>query len=123
MTVGEINKSLEPVIECFLFSKKREHKKFAVVDTGFNGFLSAPNKLLMSLGWVHLGYEKYEIATGEIVQQKIYFGKIRFMGVEQNVVGVASQAKDVLLGTSLLNMNRCVIQIDFPQKIVRIQRK
>lgn len=50
MINGEITASLDPVIECILLSSQAEHQQLAVIDTGFNGFLSAPDTLLVSMG-------------------------------------------------------------------------
>jgi clan AA aspartic protease len=123
MITGKITLSLEPVVECILVAKKEEFSRAALIDTGFNGFLSAPNDLLVSLGWRFLGYEKYEIATGEVVRQRIYFGFIKFMGLKQEVIAVASHAKDVLIGTRLLNADRCVLNINFPHRSIVIKEK
>lgn len=122
MLVGKITPSLEPVIECSLLSKRKQLSKLVVIDTGFNGYISVPEKELISLGWIFLGYEKYEIATGEIVRQRIYKGQIKFIGVVQNVVAVSSQAEDILIGTRLLHVNKCVLNLNFLDNSICIKR-
>jgi clan AA aspartic protease len=123
MTSGEVTKSLEPIVELTLVGKEREYKEWAVIDTGFNGFISLPASLLETLRWEHVGYERYEIATGETVRQRIYIGGVRFMEQEQQVVAVASGAKDALIGTRLLDANNCILQMNFPKRSLWIERE
>lgn len=56
------------------------------------------------------------------MRQRIYLGRIRFRGLEQEVVAVASHAKDVLIGTRLLDVNRCIIDMDFPNRRLQMER-
>lgn len=117
MIVGKVNSQEEPEISIALvFNGKRRREK-AIVDTGFNGYLSVPASLVK--GWYFFGYEKYEIATGDIVEEKVYLGKILWNSQEQDVYAVTSHSQDILIGTKLLCHNRLVI--DFPKKKVWIR--
>ncbi len=70
-------------------------------------------------GWYFFGYEKYEIATGDIVEQKVYLGEIVWNGKNQQVYAVASHSEDILIGTKLLWKNKLLI--DFPKRKVVIR--
>jgi predicted aspartyl protease len=96
----------------------RLHKHPAVIDTGFNGHLSLPEKLAHRYGWRWAGYESYEIATGDIVQENVFLGKIQWFGTVQDIYAVASHAQDILIGTRLLEPHQLLI--DFHKRIVRV---
>ncbi|MHB8279737.1 MAG: hypothetical protein ACYDIA_19085 [Candidatus Humimicrobiaceae bacterium] len=49
-----------------------------------------------------LGTEEYELANGEIVEEKVYIGKIVFDGDELQVFSLTNRSKDVLIGTKIL---------------------
>ena len=90
----------------------------AVIDTGFNGTLSLPEPLIRRLGWHWIGHESYEIATGDVVREKVFVGRIQWLGQVREVDVVASHARDILIGTRLLEGRRLII--DFRENHVRI---
>ena len=63
--------------------------------------------------------EVFEIATGAIVEQEIYYGEVLFGGRKNAVYTVATDAKDVLVGTKLLRRN--ILTINFRTKRVVIK--
>lgn len=111
MIKGRVTASHEPVIKLALVSTKKRITCDAVVDTGFNGYISVPLPLARELDWIHIGYEEYEIARGEIVKQAVYLGNVVFHGKCRDVYAVTSNSKDVLIGTKLLA--GCILTINF----------
>ncbi|MDP3723498.1 MAG: hypothetical protein Q8R91_08390 [Candidatus Omnitrophota bacterium] len=89
------------------------------MDTGFNGYLSVPTPLLVRGGWQAIGTEKFEIATGEIVEQEIYLGEAVFNGKRGPVYTVATHADDILVGTKLLRGK--VLTVNFQTRRVMIR--
>ena len=119
MLKGRVNSRDEPIVRISLLSStNRSQSHFAVIDTGFNGTLSLPESLIQRLGWRWIGHESYEIATGDVVREKVYVGRIRWLGRAQEVDVVASHAKDILIGTRLLEGRQ--LSIDFRRRHVRI---
>ncbi len=92
----------------------------AVIDTGFNGYLSVPLVLLASANWELLGFEEYELASGEVVSEPVYWGRVRLAGEERPVYAVATRASDVLVGTGMLR--GMVLTVDFGAGTVLIER-
>jgi len=117
MISGRVNSFDEPEIALFLIIRGKRIRKKAIIDTGFNGYLSAP--LSLARDWYFFGYEKYEIATGDIVEQRVYLGKISWNKNLQDVYAVTSHSKDILIGTKLLLQNK--LFIDFPKKKITIR--
>ena len=119
MLHGRVNPRGEPVVRLSLISSTNRSRSYpAVIDTGFNGTLSLPESLIQRLGWRWIGYESYEIATGDVVREKVYVGRVRWSRRIQEVDLVASHSRDILIGTRLLQGNR--LFIDFRKSRVRI---
>ena len=118
MIEGIVNENEEPVISISLIIKGKLLNSSAVIDTGFNGYLSVPQKLADKSDWYFLGYEEYEIATGEKVTQSVYLGKIIFDGKEKETYILTSKSNDILIGTKLLRDK--VLTVDFREKKVKI---
>jgi predicted aspartyl protease len=70
MLKGRVNREGEPrvSISLLLHSRSRPVRVSAVIDTGFNGYLSVPGHMLALSEWRLIGTEKYEIATGALVE-------------------------------------------------------
>ena len=119
MLKGRVNRHGEPVISIKLILRDRPIKFTAVIDTGFNGYLSVPRRLLTGSKWLAIGTEKFEIATGSLVEQEIYLGEISFDGKRGPVYSVATEAQDILIGTKLLRGKSLSINFRTNQVIVR----
>ena len=78
MIVGFINEFEEPIIELALVLGDEAKNLQAVIDTGFNGFLSVSIEYVNNSDWTLIGYEEYELAYGEIVKAKTFLGDIIF---------------------------------------------
>jgi predicted aspartyl protease len=102
MLEGRVNRQGEPVVKVQLVLHRRPISFPAIVDTGFNGYLSVPKRLLRGSKWRAIGTEKFEIATGAFVEQEIYLGEAIFDGRRAPVYSVSTKAQDILVGTKLL---------------------
>lgn len=113
MVRGWVNEQGEPQVELVVdLGPTGGHVMAqAVIDTGFNGYLSVPSVLLGSADWELLGFEDYELASGEVVSEPVYWGRVLFAGEERFVYVVATGASDVLLGTGMLKQK--VLTVNF----------
>ena len=102
MLHGRVNRHGEPIVAIQLVLRTRPSTFSAAIDTGFNGYLSVPKRLLSQSRWQAIGTEKFEIATGAIVEQEIFLGEIVFDEQRSPAYVVATQAQDILIGTKLL---------------------
>lgn len=116
MLKGRVNRHGEPIVSIYLILRKRPVRFSAVIDTGFNGYLGVPRRALTDSKWQFIGTEKYEIATGALVEQEVYLGEISFDGDRGMAYTVATDARDVLIGTKLLRDK--LLTIDFRTKLV-----
>ena len=119
MLQGRVTESGEPVVPIQLILQNQPSKVSATIDTGFNGYLSVPKPLLLRGGWKAIGTERFEIATGAIVEQEIYFGEVLLDGRRSPVYSVATDAKDILVGTKLLRSK--ILTVNFRTKRVLVR--
>ena len=115
-----INNFDEPIIKLDICLSSNNSKKVnAIIDTGFNGYISIPNTLIEESNWDFLGTEEYELANGDIVEEKVYLGKIFFDGDELQVFSLTNRTNDVLIGTKVLKNK--ILKINFKDLKVTIE--
>ena len=119
MLEGQVNRHEEPVVSIQLILRNRPASFRAIIDTGFNGYLCVPKRLLVRSKWLAIGTEKFEIATGALVEQEIYLGEAIFDGQRGPVYSVSTQAQDILIGTKLLRDKTLVVNFRIKQVTVR----
>ncbi len=73
----------------------------AVVDTGFNGFLTLPLDVLNALGATAAGTRRAELGDGHVVELDIYFLKINWQDEDREVLALQAETTP-LVGMSLL---------------------
>ena len=90
----------------------------AIVDTGFNGYLSLPYVTAFPLGLLLTGMKVSTIATGALAQDFVCIGRIR-LGGETVLTPIDIQPNcPVLLGTRLMKRLGKRLRIDFPKQEV-----
>ena len=119
MIRGFVNENDEPLVPITLLLKNRPRRFQAVLDTGFNGYLSVPETVVQRSGWDFVGYEEYEIATGDRVRERVYLGEVIFDRQRLTTHVVTSRAEDILIGTRLL-LDKA-LHLDFKKRTVRIR--
>lgn len=119
MICGFVNENDEPLVPITLLLKNKPKRFKAVLDTGFNGYLSVPEAVVRGSGWTFVGYEEYEIATGDRVRERVYLGDVFFDRRRFTTHVVTSRAEDVLIGTRLLSSK--TLHIDFNKRTVWIR--
>ena len=120
MLRGQINIEDDAIVEITLMFKDKFRKEKAVVDTGFNGYLSMPKKLIKQSAWYEFGEEEYELATGQIVRESVYLGKVLFNRKKRDILAVQTNGHDILIGTKLLSGYLC--EFDYGSRILIIRK-
>ena len=121
MIEGIVNEIEEPIVELALVLGDQSKNFPAVIDTGFNGYLSVSTEYVENSDWLFVGYEQYELASGEVVKAKTYLGDIIFDNEQKTTFILLSNSKDILIGTKLLKDK--TLFIDFKDKRVIIDEK
>jgi len=92
----------------------------AVIDTGFNGFVSLSRGLAVRLGLKPQGLTTAQHADGRIHTMDTFIVEVNWFGRPQKCVAVDSDLPTCLLGTALLDGR--VLEVDFgPAKSVQVR--
>jgi clan AA aspartic protease len=81
----------------------------ALLDTGFDGFLTLPPAAITALGLPFLNFFRAGLADGNVVRLQVYSAVCTWDGVECPLEVLAT-GRDPLLGTSLLDGHEVVLQ-------------
>ena len=111
MIAGMVNPDREAII-CLPVRgpDEREQEIEAVIDTGFNGFLTLPPEVIMALGLAFIGRGRAILANGSEDLFDIYEATVVWGDRTLDVEAEAADA-DPLVGTSLLYGHDLRIQL------------
>ncbi len=97
-----------PILELILESRKINF----LLDTGFNGEVMIPIKLVEELGLEQIGVSQYVSASWDIELTNIFKGKIKFFDKDLEVEILSTDANFSLAGMRLFHECRIVIEMD-----------
>lgn len=118
MLQGIVNEYGEPIVPLKLVSGSELIDTSAVIDMGFNGYLSISKNFLKRLDWYFIGYEEYELANGKRFKEEVYLGRIVFDNEKYDVFVVVTDSEDTLIGTKLLKEK--ILTINFSLNRIEI---
>lgn len=102
MITGAVNASGEPRLRLLLRGAGSIlHEIEAVVDTGFNGFLSLDQPLIAALGLAYERQERTMLANGVIEECAVYSGVVVWDGGDRTIL-IQSANGGPLIGTALM---------------------
>jgi len=120
MLKGRITNQDDAIVKITLVLRDIHLQKYAVVDTGFNGYVSIPRDIISQSNWYELGKQEYELANGQIVHESAFIGEVIFDRKKIAVLINQTDGSDILIGTKLLSGRLC--EFDYGSKIVRIRK-
>jgi clan AA aspartic protease len=111
MKTGTVNPSREAVIawEVLGSAHRRQHVE-AVIDTGFNGYLSLPGDTINNLTLPLVGNRRAALGDGTVVAVDVYLARVLWHEREREVL-VLLTGDVPLLGMSLLFGSRVTIDV------------
>jgi clan AA aspartic protease len=111
MIIGKITANREAIIELQVVgSNQKKEKVEAVIDTGFNGYLTLPNDLINYLNLQLAGSRHVTLGDGNVVVLDMYFAKVLWHGQEREVLALQADGGP-LVGMSLLYGNRVMLEV------------
>ena len=120
MLKGRITIEDEAIVKITLVLRNIHLQKYAVVDTGFNGYISIPRDIISQSNWYESGNQEYELDDGQIVRESLLIGEVIFDRKKRSVLAIRTDGTDILIGTKLLSGRLC--EFDYGSKIVRIRK-
>jgi clan AA aspartic protease len=111
MMTGTVNADLDPLLRLTVRDAGgQSHDVEAVIDTGFNGFLTLPPALLAALGLPWLCRQDGQLADGSVLPFDVYVGTVDWHG-QARTVEVESADAQPLLGMALMEGSELRMQV------------
>ena len=112
MIEGHVDHNLHAMIRIAVFGPTGRHRMVdAIIDTGFNGFLSLPKADLDELGCESPFWSAVRVGDGRLVETLEYAGVVLWNGMERPIRIDAAET-DPLVGMGLLKGYRLTIHAD-----------
>ena len=111
MIIGKVTANREAVIELEIVnSNQKKEKVEAVIDTGFNGYLTLPSNLINRLEFHLAGNRRVTLGDGNVVVLDVYLAKVLWHGQEREVLILEAESGP-LVGISLLYGSRVMLEV------------
>ena len=112
MITGSVMSIMEAVISLTVQGPgSQEEKVDAVIDTGFNGFLTLPSSVVSKLGLPFAGTTKATLGDGSVVKTDVYEASVFWDGEKKDIVALKGEGA-ILLGMSLLSGYRLIVDVE-----------
>lgn len=109
---GTVNADLEPLLQIAVHdASDQPHDVEAVIDTGFNGFLTLPPWLITALGLQWLCRQEGELADGSVLTFDVYVATVGWHEQSRTIEVEAADAQ-FLLGMALMKGSELRIQVE-----------
>ena len=92
----------------------------AIIDTGFNGELELPQELRPHANAQFVGRVASLLAANQRIEEDVFLVDFPFDGQTVRVQATFVGGDEILIGTAMLR--DCLLRIDFPGRIVAIER-
>lgn len=112
------DKSGHPKIKLLVLGKRQNQPVAALLDTGFDGFLSLPITLAVTLGLELIGTIQVQYADGRVSNELVFSANIEIDGTAKKIQVTLTNSVDVLAGTQLFAKKK--VTLDFSRKSIRI---
>jgi len=112
MITGQVDANLDALIRLSVQSPEGDlHEVDAVIDTGYNSFLTLPIDEVIALGLIYLGRGAATLANGREEEFDVYEAAVIWDGIER-AVPVDAIEGGALVGMSLLNGHDLHIRVE-----------
>lgn len=111
MITGKITTNREAIIELEVIGLNQSRDKVeAVIDTGFNGYLTLPNDLINYLKLQRAGSRHVTLGDGNVVVLDVYLAMVLWHGQQREILALETDGGP-LIGMSLLYGSRLVLEV------------
>jgi len=111
MITGKVTANREAIIELEVVNWANQKQRVeAVIDTGFNGYLTLPSNLITRLRLQFVGNRRATLGDGNVVVMDMYLAKILWHRQERELLVLQADGGP-LVGMSLLYGSRVVLEV------------
>ena len=109
-----------PKIKLMVVGAKKSSSLEAILDTGFDGYLSLPIAIAVTLGIELAAIIPVEYADGRRNQELVFSVRVDLDGKEETVPATLTAGAEALAGTSLLE--KYELRVNFPKRRIAIEK-
>lgn len=109
-----------PKIRLAVGGARRTNLLEAILDTGFDGYLSLPISIAVTLGIELITIIPVEYADGRRSQELVFSVEIELDGKREKVPATLTAGAEALAGTALLT--RYELRVNFPHQKIILQK-
>ena len=109
-----------PKIKLAVGGAKQSNLLEAILDTGFDGYLSLPINIAVTLGIELTAVVAVEYADGRTSQELVFSVRVDFDGKEKIVPATLTAGAEALAGTALLADYE--LKLNFPKQKINLER-
>lgn len=117
-TFFDLNK--HPKIKLIVVGARKSSLLEAILDTGFDGYLSLPINIAVTLGIELTAIIPVEYADGRRSQELVFSVRVDFDGKEEIVPATLTAGAEALVGTALLANYE--LRVNFPRKKITLEK-
>ena len=111
MITGRVSANREAIIELEIVRSNRRNETIeAVIDTGFDGYLTLPRNIVKRLKLQPAGNRRATLGDGNTVVLDVYLAKVLWHRNEWEILVLQTEGGP-LVGMSLLDRNRVTLVI------------
>ena len=111
MITGRVSANREAIIELEIVRSNRRNETIeAVIDTGFDGYLTLPRNMVKRLKLQPAGNRRATLGDGNTVVLDVYLAKVLWHRNEREILVLQTEGGP-LVGMSLLDGNRVILAI------------
>lgn len=100
------DKSNHPKVDLVVAGRKQKRLLTALLDTGFDGYLSLPLTIAIQLGQELINAIPVQYADGRISNELVFAVNVQLNGKSQLVNATLTNSVEALAGTALFAKNR-----------------
>lgn len=112
------DRTSHPRVELIVGGRKNKRLLVALLDTGFDGYVSLPVNIAVQLGLELATIERVQYADGRISNELVFAVDVDIDGEIRSVRGTLTNGIEALVGTALFADHK--VLFDFPEKQISI---
>lgn len=109
-----------PKIKVTVVGVRKSSSLEAILDTGFDGYLSLPINIAVTLGIELIAIVPVEYADGRRSQELVFSVRVDLDGTEEMVPATLTAGSEALAGTALLA--KYELRVNFPRKRITLEK-
>src|SRR5258706_464601 len=118
MIYGKVNSSLEPRLSLAVHDASGGKQFIEVtLDTGFNGYMTLPGSIILSLGLKKSGSTRIILGDGRVEKCSVYRGVVEWDGIPVDIEVEAADFKP-LVGTALMRGFQLHVEVEKGGEVV-----